>query len=109
MEPRRENEKIHSHNSLCYSVCILITTAVGDADAAAQINTTRYLELPKIKGGGVEKLRCCAAFSLVFESASTTEKYNRLFFGFFTKKKMQTRKTHDETHGTHKNLKSSQQ
>ena len=63
---KRENEKSHSHYSLCYSVCIPITTAVGDADAAAQINTTRYLELPKIKGGGVEKLRCCATFSLFF-------------------------------------------
>ena len=49
---KRENEKSHSHYSLCYSLCIPITTAVGNADAAAQINTTRYLELPKIKGGG---------------------------------------------------------
>ena len=103
---KRENEKSHSHNSLCYSVCIPITTAVGDADAAAQINTTRYLELPKIKGGGIEKLRCCATFSLFFESASlrTTEKYNSPFFRFFHKKKsvMQTRNTRRNTRNTQK-------
>ena len=84
---KRENEKSHSHYSLCYSVCIPITTAVGDADVAAQTNTTRYLELTKIKGGRENTVLRNVFLFFLNPRVYARPKNTAFFFGFFTKKK----------------------